>query len=605
MPSLDGYELPEAIVRELQRVVREADDDRLLDAAKPFPDLFKGGRPTRAGLPFMRQRLILLLVGAGPVTDEVCTVLASLGLNNEFVSVFSEEALEIGMGAFADIYGRDRLLAAMLMDARPIVRLLAREALEEEALPETADAARGRKTVLSAFALFLNTLRAWGDPAQPQSPASSLPGAAEPPQAARIAQLEQELAEARTKRAHERSLQQKVERLNETLAAREREVAALREEAQAARRQGAADAAAARAAAQALTDEQAAANERVRAGVAATLAADREAWLAPARAIAEEAARLRTELGRADVLVEAEAVLLKQAELDRHCGNLRLLRERAAALQAMCARLRQAQQEALHPLPALAELAARVEREGELIVARLPAAPEATSGELDVRLRAALNTAPDEQELHRLRLLLTELDERSLLPADELRRLYADYHRAMLRHYALRGPGAPQAAGGTARHPVWRLRQAPAQTPPLLLLVDGYNVLHLLPALFGAAGEKDGRPGAAARRLLMEKVARLVRGAPQCETRVCFDGPSPQELTHAPNLREVYSGGGRGAHRADGVILKHLEYSRSRPGAPACVLVTDDRALAAEARGLGARIMSVAEFGACLDAPGA
>jgi hypothetical protein len=87
---------------------------------------------------------------------------------------------------------------------------------------------------------------------------------------------------------------------------------------------------------------------------------------------------------------------------------------------------------------------------------------------------------------------------------------------------------------------------------------------------------------------------------PECDVRIYFDSPVASERRHGANVREIYSGGGEGEHRADTAIVRGLDACCATMSAMPRLLVTDDRDLRKSAIERGARIVPVAQFGALL-----
>ena len=148
--------------------------------------------------------------------------------------------------------------------------------------------------------------------------------------------------------------------------------------------------------------------------------------------------------------------------------------------------------------------------------------------------------------------------------------------------------------------PAWRLQRAVEENQPLIVILDGHNVVHLLPEFFEDS-YSDGVPGKATREKLVSSVCRIFESADKCKVDVFFDGPSPSTQMHAPHIREVYSGGGNAEHRADNAIVEYLEFCCRQMSAMPRILVTDDRDLRAEGDRRGALSMPVPEFGAFME----
>jgi len=111
------------------------------------------------------------------------------------------------------------------------------------------------------------------------------------------------------------------------------------------------------------------------------------------------------------------------------------------------------------------------------------------------------------------------------------------------------------------------------------IAVDGNNLLHHLP------------PSQRTRAEVRRRALEIVRNE-TVQVVVVFDGPPPQgspETEHLGRVTVRYSG----AVSADDVILGIIPGGR---GASQWVVVTDDRALGARARGKGAGVRTLAEW---------
>jgi predicted RNA-binding protein with PIN domain len=265
-------------------------------------------------------------------------------------------------------------------------------------------------------------------------------------------------------------------------------------------------------------------------------------------------------------------------------------------MEAALNRVRDALANALNPAPELARLA--TELEGEAARLRAAIQPDhRQAGGLAETLRARMATLTEGEDLNQLHALLAQLGEAELVPALELQALYAAYQDRMAQLYDRYAPARPK--GPEPTDPAWALMRRASDNEEFLLLVDGHNVLHGIPELFAARFEA-GLPGMRARARLVQLAAALVCEASSGEVRVYFDGPTRSDIAHGANVKEIYSGGGKGEQRADEVILEDLRYWQASRRAQPWILVTDDRDLRAKARDLGATTMPVAQFAAVL-----
>ena len=330
--------------------------------------------------------------------------------------------------------------------------------------------------------------------------------------------------------------------------------------------------------------------ERLLAAVEARLATAAASWLTPVRAVAAETATLAAT--RDDLLARASAALSRQAAVDRHSGNRRLLTERYEALLLRLAETRECLANALQPLPELAtiesELSAETRRLGSLLNRRAGRTP------LEELLAARMAIALP-QELQRMRDVVTNLTALGAFDAETAARLTGTLENR-LRVARATSLALPDTVDDDAT-PSGTLRRALCGRCAAVLLIDGHNVL------FGLQGrylppQGAAVPTAAARSRLVEDVVRLASDRPTCRAWVVFDGPTRSESTPAVNVRLTYSGG-EGEHRADAALLDNIRFFRAGSDF-AILLVTNDHGLAGEARRLGAAILSAADFGAFL-----
>ena len=134
---------------------------------------------------------------------------------------------------------------------------------------------------------------------------------------------------------------------------------------------------------------------------------------------------------------------------------------------------------------------------------------------------------------------------------------------------------------------------------PEIILVDGHNAIHGLPAKYA---KPSGNSGADIRERgrLARDVARCFERTPQVRVQIIFDGPHHQETHETPNVTVVYSGGS-GQHRADDCILERLVFFKKEFPEMRLTLVSDDAALRSKAEKRGATVQGVKEFGKKLE----
>ena len=131
---------------------------------------------------------------------------------------------------------------------------------------------------------------------------------------------------------------------------------------------------------------------------------------------------------------------------------------------------------------------------------------------------------------------------------------------------------------------------------PSILLIDGHNVLCGLSSLYNRPTGNPATDVKERRRFIMD-VARAVERHPAIQVRIVFDAPAYSETTAAPNVQIVFSGGKKGNHRADKVLLDSLRFYQGEDTPPPRLLVSDDVKLRDEASRLGATLLAVRQFG--------
>ncbi len=594
MPSIDEFEIPAALLSELSGIVDQAKSAPLLALAKMVPALGRGFRLTAANVKFIRQRLAACLAEAGPVAGEVRDFLALEGLNGSLVMVLSEAVLMACFTELLAIYGRERLLAALLVDRRPQVRQLAAvycqaDDWQTRRLP---DRQKALVTISETLQPFLDSIAATRD----GSPAASSQADEEDEKRRaevngcrrKIADLEERLRTARDEKKSDKRGDARIEALKNQVAeladklARERQSRLAKESALSQ----------ANAHLDGLREAQA---EAVKAGIQAEMQLVLRKWLVEPQRLAQAMDELG---GKAfgDILERTAAALASQAERDRHFGNRRLLRHRLTELRQAEASLLQAASEAMNPMPELAALLSELQTEAGRIETILKEASPVSP--LVQRLAALIRQANDQDGLERTRRLLQDLGASGCLSQAESRALYHDYHACLGRLFDRFAPRPLTIRQDS--DPALVVGQGLAKTGKLLWLLDGYNILFGLPDIFAESYE-DGRPASQARKRLLTMVHGLLAGTGSLAD-VFFDGERSCQENFSPQVKVVYSGGGGLGvrNRADQAIIACLE-SRA-PGAVApCVVVTDDRDLAGRCQVLGARVMPLQQFAVLLE----
>lgn len=592
MPTIDEFEIPAALLSELLGIVDQAKAGPLLALAKKVPAIGRGFRLNVANSKFIRQRLAAKLADSPQLSEEIRVFLAQEGLNIQLVMVLSKFVLLAGFTELLVIYGRERFLAAVLVDTRPEVRQLAvdyclKDDWQTRSLPDRLTAIATLSEMLQPFLIAINSiLNEVAIDKQVSEEAeilrNEITGCRQ-----KIADLEERLQKVRDDKKTDRKLEGKAEAFKRQIAelvdklARERQGRMKMETALAHANTS-------------LADFRKAHDEEVRAGIEAEMQAVVRAWLVEPLRLDNVVEELMFKAGE-DILERAKVVLVSQGERDRHYGNRSRLRRRLAELRQAEATLLQAASEAINPLPELSglidELQAEVARIEALLDEKIFVNP------MVQRFAALIKQADSQDDLERIRRLLQDLDASGCLSQMEIRQLYRDYHHCLGRLF---DRFAPRPLTTTAvSDPALIVSRSLSKEEKVLWLLDGYNILFSLEDIFADSYE-DGRPAAQARKCLLNMVQVLLAGTDSFAD-VFFDGEVQYQENFSTQVKVVYSGGGGLSvrNRADGAIIDCLE--RQRPGTGVtCVVVTNDRELGKHCELLGARVIPLQEFAAYL-----
>ncbi|MEI8303087.1 MAG: NYN domain-containing protein [Burkholderiales bacterium] len=590
--EIDGRSVPPGVLAHWKATLAQVPAPQLQALALARPQARRGFRPGRVPPGALLPGLQRELVHAADLPADLRDALHSASLAGELLGVLSEAALRHVLPHLVALHGTEPLAAGLLLDEREAVRALGFGLLDapspEPQGPTPDKGVEARAALADALAPFLRHTASWrpsgGDETAAQvaavEPPDTMPAAGAAPRSrgARTAEDRQQVMALRQARQRIRQLE------------RERDEAASERDRL-------------RPALEALTTAQ----ERLRAGLAAAEArgAEQEAgfaaalaretqarldgrllrWLAPAQALADEAAAL-TEGD--DLFAQAEALLAEQARLDRQHGLRTALREALARCQRLMAGIHQAQAESLSQLPALGPLRERLAGRADQLQRLLDQhAPSLPANPLLQRLAHRLTQAPGLDALAALRRSLAAVGALGLLTPAERLQAHDMLGQAGSTAYARAGldEGWARARQRLAGLPALSLQAAIDQAEACTLVVDGHNVLHGLPAWFGPHHEQ-GQPGARARGVLEDRLAELALASPSLRIHLWFDGAELNDHTRVENLR-VHFSGGSGMNRADARIVAYLRHLQAaQPDAPRAVVSADrDIRLAAEQTG--------------------
>eukprot|EP01032_Pedospumella_encystans_P013908 gene13908-15993_t len=568
--TLDDYPLDEDMQAFCKAAIDAMPDALLITGARKMPDLLKGLKQDKPNVEMLRQRVQAKLQLKSP-PPPILDILRTATLSEALVDVLSSKALQQGLPALVAHFGRLPILTAMLLDARETVRKMAHAELAKPAKDLTKAKPPEEDTFKQRFKPLLDTLRPvlQGEPYQ--APAVRTPRAPAPQAAPALSKEQQErdiisstpyrqIQKERNALASERDrLQILNSKISTDLAGQTSRANVLSSD---------------------LSALQSQWRNSIAQGIADGLQQRLAPWLAPSESLAKGLPASHNALERARQLLD------RQSQQDQRYGTRARVAEELAQARSLLAALQTAQQEALRPLPQLADEIRVLSTHIDATEARLnqtslqPQSPQ---------LRAwaqTLHTLHDIDALqsHKKALERTMLAEAWSLPVCQ--QAYALVDRQAMAIYAAHHPNPKDTPPPFT--PTQHLADCLLHARPCRLLIDGHNLLPKLKPLIGAHYFKPGQgPNAQARDLLIDRVKTLATLHPLLQADIWFDGPDEQHWSETDNLR-VWFSGGQGADRADGRILESLQSEMYRGTQTTRLVVTEDRELLAQAQARGA-----------------
>ena len=633
--KIDEREVPTPVLAHWKQALDDAPPAALKTLASVHPSLQAGFRPGKVPPAQLRTRAKAMLDTSGGLPEALRHLLVQQGLQRQLVCVLSEAAIEAHAASWADAVGRSAFFSAMLLDDRAAVRSVGFAQAEgwDGRGADELEATRACQNLIEEFGPFLRCVAPLvhllpdvsapsgaGDDGDLASPAAIGPSAshastdlsvmehlpktdatvlsARPPRPAQERDLVLQLRAQRQEARRAQRACDEAQRDRDRLAVRLETTDTHLTEARAELRR--------------LKDElrntQARIDELVRDGVQAQLDARLRPWLAPAEALE----RAVQDLGEDTPAAQAEALLRRQAEIDHREGLRSALVAELHRTQAALAEVQRAQVDALNPLPQLPEMARRLQAHAAALRARLdasssflstvaisterptpPAAVDTAARPL-ARLHQTLAAAATLDDLAQIRRQVQAAAPLGLLTADESAQAHTLLHEAAARLYdrSVVASGAVPAPPLDGRDfPLQALQRALAAGQACVLVVDGHNVLHLLPTIFKPHHDAQGQPAAQARRALEALLVRLGQRYPALSIRLWFDGPVMDDRAASDNVR-VHFSGGVGTDRADRQIAAYLRHACAAVGEGHAAVVTGDGDVASDALGHGALVMT-------------
>ncbi|WP_396434795.1 hypothetical protein [Limnohabitans sp.] len=580
----------------LKSAVQAMPDSDLVACAKKMPELMQGLRQDKPNTDLLRQR-VLAKMQLKTLPPLILELLRSASLSESLVSVLSDKAIEQGLSALMSHFGRVPVLAAMWLDERGSVRSLA-QACSEPGSPAHAKAKASKSKTEESFKQRFKPMLTLLQPVladlpyelpTPRAHVRQLPAAAsaQSPSREQVAREIRVSAPFKEVLRERNALQEERDGLLRLRDKLSHEVQAFGEQLKAARAR--------------LAEVEADWRLRVARGIADGLNKRMAPWLKASEALALPMA------DPADPLERARRTLARQSQEDLRFGTRSLVGEQLAEAQRLLAALRDAQLEALRPLPQLGQEQRALASHIEALQARLLQHSIQPRQQPVRQLAQALLAVHNMDELHETKRQV----ERSMLAEAwsmaMCQQAYEVLDRRAMQIYELHHSGAQAHKD---EHPPVTPKQhfehGLRQALPMRLIIDGHNLLPKLKPLIGAAyfSEAQG-PNARARALLIERVRWLTELHPLLCADIVFDGPDDQHWSETESLRVCFSGG-QGSDRADGRILELLQAQRYQDqgelrAAALCFVATEDRDLRLQSQALKALVVSPLELWAMLD----
>lgn len=568
--TLDDYPLDAEMQAFYKAAIDAMPDALLVSGARNMPDLLKGLKQDKPNIDLLRQRVqakLQLKTPPPPILD----ILRTATLSEALIDVLSDKALQQGLPALLDHFGRLPILAAMLLDGRESVRQIAQAELAKPVKDSGKAKISDESNFKQRFKPLLDTLRPALEDEPYQAP-TPRPARAAAPNAVQPLSKEQQEKEILASTPY-----RQLQKAHNALAAQHEQLQTLNSKISA-------DLAGQTVRANALDVELAALQNQWRQNIATGIADGLQQrlapWLAPSESLEKSLPASHSALERARQLLD------RQTQQDKRYGTRAQVADELAQARSLLTALQTAQQESLRPLPQLADEIKALATHIDATEVRLnqtslqPQSPQ---------LRAWVQTLQnvhdiDDLQNHKKSLERTMLAEAWSLPLCQ--QAYVLIDRQAMAIYAEHHPYPKDMPPPVT--PTQHLSDCLLHARPCRLLIDGHNLLPKLKPLIGASYFKAGQgPTPQARALLIERVKNLTALHPLLQADIWFDSPDDQDWSETDNLR-VWFSGGQGSDRADGRILESLQSEVYRGSQTTRLVVTEDRDLLVQAQARGA-----------------
>ena len=579
---LDEYPLSDEMLAFCKAAIVDMPEALLVSGARKMPDSFKGLKQDKPNIEMLRQRVLVKLQLKTP-PPPILDILRTATLSEALIDVLSEKALQQGLPALLDHFGRVPILTSMLLDGRDSVRKMAHEELAKPIKDAVKTKLQEQDTFKQRFKPLIDILRPVLQDAPYQAPA--------PRTSVSTAKI---TAPALSKEQQERDILASTP--YRQLQKERNALVAEREKLQTLNTKLATDLAGQTTRSNDLSSELGALQSQWRTSIAQGIADGLQhrlaPWLAPTESLANNLPASQNALER------AQQALTRQAQQDKRYGTRAQVTEELAKARSLLAELQAAQQEALRPLPQLVNEIRVLATHIGTTEARLN---ETSLQSQAPQLRALAQTLSTLHDIDALQNHKKALERTMLAETWSLhlcQQAYSLIDRQAMAIYAEHHPDPKDTPPPVT--PTQHLIDCLHHARPCRLLIDGHNLLPKVKPLIGANYFKTGQgPTAQARALLIERVKTLTDLHPLLQADIWFDSPDDQNWSETDNLR-VWFSGGQGSDRADGRILESLQSEIYRGTETTRLVVTEDRELLAQAQGKGAIGVSPLEMWAMM-----
>jgi hypothetical protein len=583
---VDSQPIDARVISAWKASLKSFDEAELQEFAKKHAHLTAGFRKGKVSLPVVVTRIQAMLDQANDLSGDLCELLRNATLSRKLVCVFSDEAVEFSLPSLAGAYGRLNVYAALLLDERETIRKLGflqmsnwdgEEPTEQEKKGAIQDLQR-------LFAKFLDQL-------QVRDSVNSF--TAKPAVGSESVYVNKRDKKTERLIIDFRSMRIEANRLRRGLADAILERDRANTNAQRVKIGFEQVTATLNLVTQNFNRLSTNFDENVQEAVRCELDQKLVPWLRSA----EELARTAQDFP-VDLLNEGEELLKRQAAIDQRYGLRAQLEAEAGRCEDMRLRLKDAVKESLQPLPDLGNSVRKLDKRIAEIekILQETAFAGTPAGQAPSLLIEKLAFATTLDEVASVRRVLVAAESIGLLAPTELSSAFALIGDKASRLYLQASLGKTKNSQKPSLKgvPLYALQRQVADGHSCTLLIDGHNVLHKLPILFGDHYER-GDPGAKAQQALIQKIDVLCTAHTNLTVELWFDSTRAHDETMKGNFKVHYSGG-KGANRADDQIVAYLQFLSNQAHQQFRALVTADRDEAAKAEACGALIVSPLEF---------